>query len=153
MKLHVTVDAQTFEVEVGDLNTRPILAIIDGETFEVWPAKNGNALAEAPLSAPVVVPSAAESAAASSAAAAAAAPLSASAADKNKVVVAPIPGVILSIKVKEGDTVEFGQELCVLEAMKMKNLIRANRAGKISSVSVATGDQVRHGQVLLNYTD
>jgi biotin carboxyl carrier protein len=73
--------------------------------------------------------------------------------DKTKSVLAPIPGVILSIAVKPGDAVVFGQELCVLEAMKMKNQIRANRAGKIAELRVAPGEQVRHSQVLFEYAD
>jgi biotin carboxyl carrier protein len=69
------------------------------------------------------------------------------------VVTAPIPGVIISIAVKEGDIVKFGDEICVLEAMKMKNAIRANRAGKVAAICVTIGDQVRHGQTLIEYTD
>lgn len=61
--------------------------------------------------------------------------------------------MIISINVKEGDTVANGQELLVLEAMKMKNSIRANRSGKVRALRVAIGDQVRKGQVLIEYAD
>ncbi len=43
MKLRVRIDDQSYDVEVGDLNTRPILATVEGETFEVWPEENGKA--------------------------------------------------------------------------------------------------------------
>jgi biotin carboxyl carrier protein len=68
-------------------------------------------------------------------------------------VAAPIPGVILSVGVKTGDEVKTGQELCILEAMKMKNTIRAARDGKIASVHVSAGDQVSHGQALMDYSE
>lgn len=67
-------------------------------------------------------------------------------------VVAPIPGLIFLIKVQEGETVIPGQELCVLEAMKMKNVIRAPRAGQIASVKVSNGQQVAEGDVLVEFS-
>ena len=60
----------------------------------------------------------------------------------------PLPGVILEIKVKEGDTVKRGQTLLVLEAMKMENEIFAPCAGTISSVAVSKGAAVNPGDVL-----
>jgi len=143
MKLRVTIDAQSYKVEVGDLNARPIPVVVDGETFEIWPDEGSKASLPVVLTAPDV---SAVSPAVSSE------PLPGTA-DRLKSVPAPIPGVILSISVKVGDTVAFGQELCVLEAMKMKNLIRSNRSGTISVIRVSPGDQVQHGQVLLEYDD
>jgi biotin carboxyl carrier protein len=140
MKLRVTVDAQTYEVEVGDIHARPVVVMVDGEAFEVWPEETA-VLPDAP------VPPMPRTTAPASAKPAAAAP----SAETANTVLAPIPGVILSIAVKEGDTVQYGQELCVLEAMKMKNVIRANRVGTVSAIRVGLGDQVRHGQVILEY--
>ena len=146
MKLRVQIDSQTYEVEVGDLNTRPILATIDGETFEVWPEEQAAGVAPTAQTAVRPTPAVSTPAAAPSAPAA-------PAGDGSKAILAPIPGVIISINVKEGDSVTVGQEVCVLEAMKMKNSIRANRAGKIAAVRVSTGDQVRKGQALLEFSD
>jgi biotin carboxyl carrier protein len=73
--------------------------------------------------------------------------------DKSKQVVAPIPGTILSVSVKEGQEVSFGQELATLEAMKMKSAIRANRAGKIAAIRVTAGDKVSQNQALMDYAD
>ena len=70
-----------------------------------------------------------------------------------KSVLAPIPGVIIAISVKPGDSVTRGQELCVLEAMKMKNAIRASRDGKIAAILVNVGDHVKNSQVLIEFTD
>ena len=143
MKITVKIEETTFEVEVGDLNARPILATVDGDTFEVWPEQLGPVPAPAvhvtqppvSVSVPVITPT------------------GTAVVDKNKTVVAPIPGVIIAIKVKPGDKVVYGQELCILEAMKMKNAIRTTREGSIGAVLVSIGDHVRHGQPLLEFTD
>lgn len=144
MKMRLMIDAQSFEVEVGDLNERPILVSVDGEAFEVWPDEKGNGTAKSaqPLQSVPISP-----------VTQAATGMAPGGADKIKAVLAPIPGVILSVTVKEGDAVVFGQELCVLEAMKMKNSIRANRSGKVARICVQAGDQVKHSQMLLEYTD
>lgn len=148
MKLRVTIDGQPYEVELGDLHARPILATVEGETFEVWPEED-----EASHPAPQKPAGEAGQVKASAAGEAleASSTIPAGASAGPGVVLAPIPGVILSVSVKEGDTVSFGQELCVLEAMKMKNQIRATRLGVIAAVHVSAGDQVKHGQVLMEY--
>lgn len=60
----------------------------------------------------------------------------------------PMPGTILSVKVKAGDTVKKGQVLAILEAMKMENEIMAPADGTVTSVSVAEGAAVKTGDVL-----
>jgi biotin carboxyl carrier protein len=70
-----------------------------------------------------------------------------------KSVLAPLPGVIVAISVKPGDAVEPGQELCIIEAMKMKNVIRASRAGTLEAVHVTLNQHVKHHDVLLEFTD
>lgn len=61
----------------------------------------------------------------------------------------PLPGVILDIKVKPGDTIKAGQTMFVLEAMKMENNIDSDREGVVQSVNVNRGDSVLEGDVLL----
>ena len=62
---------------------------------------------------------------------------------------APIPGKVVAIKVSEGDTVEPGQPLVVLEAMKMENELAAEQAGMVAAIHVTDGDTVDGGQVLV----
>jgi biotin carboxyl carrier protein len=143
MKLRVKIDDQTYDVEVGDLNDRPVLATVDGETFEVWPEETQSAApvqVARPVAAPVAAPVARPAAPAGSV-------------DRSKAVIAPIPGTIVGIAVKEGDSVSPGQELCSLEAMKMKNSIRATRAGKIAKILIKAGDRVSQGQALVEYAE
>ena len=58
---------------------------------------------------------------------------------------APLPGTVLSIAVKVGDTVAAADTVTVLEAMKMENAIRAGRDGKVASINVSAGDAVLEG--------
>jgi biotin carboxyl carrier protein len=64
-------------------------------------------------------------------------------------VTAPIPGKVVSVKVKPGDTVEPGQSLVVLEAMKMENELAAEQAGKVSAVHARAGEIVDGGELLV----
>ena len=66
---------------------------------------------------------------------------------------APMPGVILEVHVKAGDRIERGQQIAVLEAMKMHNLIGAPRTGTIGEVCVTPGQAVGHGDALVRYAE
>lgn len=144
MKIHVKIQNKTYVVRIGDIHVRPIQATVDGETYEVWPEEMTMPAQDyqPPFTNPEkpVKQSAIEGPADSTE-------------EMVKQVKAPIPGTIISIHVSEGDQVEYGQELCILEAMKMKNSIRSSRAGKIARVLVKEGDLVKHSQVLLEYDD
>ena len=63
-------------------------------------------------------------------------------------VVSPMQGTVLAVEVANGDEVEAGQVLCIVEAMKMENEVHAHRAGIVSELSVAAGQQVKTGQVI-----
>jgi acetyl-CoA/propionyl-CoA carboxylase biotin carboxyl carrier protein len=62
---------------------------------------------------------------------------------------APMQGTIVKILVAEGDTVEAGQAVLVLEAMKMENHINADRAGTVREIRVSAGDTVGTGDILV----
>jgi acetyl-CoA/propionyl-CoA carboxylase biotin carboxyl carrier protein len=63
-------------------------------------------------------------------------------------VVSPMQGTVLAVEVAEGDEVRAGQVICIVEAMKMENEIRAHRHGTIGELSVASGEPVATGQVI-----
>lgn len=73
------------------------------------------------------------------------------ASSSEQILVAPMPGDILAIKVQPGERVALGQELLLLEAMKMKSAIRSAREGIIESIEVQEGESVSYGQPLLTY--
>lgn len=60
----------------------------------------------------------------------------------------PMPGKIISVKVKVGDTVKEDDEICILEAMKMENPIVASVSGKVIEIRVAPNQMVETGQVV-----
>ena len=64
-------------------------------------------------------------------------------------IAAPMQGTIVKVLVAEGETVEIGQSMLVLEAMKMENHISAEKAGTVKEVRVAAGDTVGTGDVLV----
>ena len=126
----VLINGHLYQVEIVDLLARPVLAVVDGKPIEVWPEAKEVA-SEAPA-----LPGKTEESGDSQA----------------REILAPMPGTIVSVAVEPGSQVAYGQELCVLEAMKMKNVIRAPRAGIIGKVSVTQGQSVRHHDLLVEYT-
>ena len=66
---------------------------------------------------------------------------------------APMPGVILEVNVKAGDTVTRGQQVAILDAMKMHNMIGATQDGTVAEVYVAAGQSVDHGTPILKYKE
>jgi acetyl-CoA/propionyl-CoA carboxylase biotin carboxyl carrier protein len=63
-------------------------------------------------------------------------------------VVSPMQGTVLAVEVAEGDEVEAGQVLCIVEAMKMENEVHAHRAGRVTDLSVVAGQAVKTGQII-----
>lgn len=64
-------------------------------------------------------------------------------------IVAPIPGVVLSIDVKIGDTLKVGDRMLVLEAMKMENNIVCEKAGTITTLNISVGQQVLQDEIMI----
>jgi biotin carboxyl carrier protein len=61
----------------------------------------------------------------------------------------PLPGVILELYVREGDNVKIGQKLLMLEAMKMENIINADKEGRVALIKAGKGDSVMEGDILI----
>jgi biotin carboxyl carrier protein len=150
MNIKVKIENQIFDVSVGDLNARPVIATVDGQAFEVYPEELPRFTAPMAPVAPVAIPIAAAPIPTPVAAPAAPAPAGAGGAGAIK---APIPGVIVSITIKEGDSIKKSQEVCVLEAMKMKNSIKSQRDGKVVSLKVKVGDHVQKDQIIVELGD
>jgi biotin carboxyl carrier protein len=74
-----------------------------------------------------------------------------SAAGKVNTIKAPMPGLIIDLKVKAGDTVKAGDALLILEAMKMENIIKSPGDGTVKTVHAKKGDSVEKNQVLIGF--
>ncbi|MBP3383638.1 MAG: biotin/lipoyl-binding protein, partial [Tidjanibacter sp.] len=72
----------------------------------------------------------------------------AAAAPVGKKVTAPLPGKVLEVCVKEGDSVKSGQKIAVLEAMKMENDIVSDYSGTVKEIAVAEGDTLQEGDTI-----
>ncbi|KAM9567184.1 propionyl-CoA carboxylase alpha chain isoform 2-T2 [Guaruba guarouba] len=69
--------------------------------------------------------------------------------DTSSVLRSPMPGAVVAVSVKPGDTVSEGQEICVIEAMKMQNSMTAAKTGKVKAVHCKAGDTVGEGDLLV----
>lgn len=158
-KYQYKVQGVDYEVEITDIEGKIARVNVNGIPFEVEMQKPINAAKHPALaaikrgatSAPVA-PAPAASPTPTSAAKPAAAPAASSApaaSTTGNAIKAPLPGTITAINVKEGDKVNVGDVVIVLEAMKMQNNIEAEYAGTVTSIKVVTGDAVMEGSVLL----
>lgn len=122
-KFNITVNGKSYEVDVEEIGGAPAGYV------PAAPAAPKAAPA-APKAAPAAAPAASVEGASN--------------------VTAPMPGTIVSVKVKVGDTVKSGDLVCILEAMKMENEIFANADGKVVAVSASAGASVNSGDVLIS---
>ena len=131
------INGNEYNVAVEELEGNKANVTVNGKSYEVEldrPAKPA-------VSKPVARPAAA---APTAAPAAAPAPKAAPAAG-GAGIKAPLPGVILDIKVKVGDAIAKGQTVAILEAMKMENNINADREGTVVSINVEKGQSIAEG--------
>lgn len=136
MHYRITLDGEAFDVRIlDDPEGDRVRVRVDGEIFTVDVARME---AEPPSEDQVAAPTPAASVAPRV---------------EGRSVVAPLPGVVKSIAVAPGEAVAPNQELLVIEAMKMDNVIWATRSGVVGAVHVTPGQQVAHGDPLLDYAD
>jgi biotin carboxyl carrier protein len=138
MIIKVEIEGKVYNVSIKDVYSNPVLAEVDGKVYQVFPEAQGPAVIPAISTQPVAVPVSAPASPAPSAA-------------NGLTLNAPLPGVIVSIDVQAGQTVKSGQQVCMLEAMKMTNVIRSDRDGVIAQVNVNAGDLVKHNQALFTF--
>lgn len=159
--LKVRIGERWYAVEVDDLDANPVKVLVDGEPVEVDidrlpPSDVGQSVA-APVAENVVF---AESTTpddelpAQAAQSALADPAEAPARPPQAVreFRSPMAGVIMSVSVKKGDQVVTGDEICILEAMKMQQVLRADWSGIVDAVHVGPGHQIREGDLIAELT-
>lgn len=137
------INGNDYNVAINSTNGNLADVTVNGVSYQV---EMENAMPAAP------VQSAPAQKAAPQASVQAAAPAPAPAAKpsgEGKPVTSPLPGVIIEVSVKEGDTVAAGQKVAVLEAMKMENEIQADRAGVVTKINVSKGDSILEGAAIV----
>ncbi|MFH1141127.1 MAG: biotin/lipoyl-containing protein [Chloroflexota bacterium] len=142
----LSVRGKAYTVEVEDISHSPVIVRVNGETYEVQLEEAPDVAARVePAEAPVVTPAqpqaSREQVPATGQVGTAAAP--------PRAVVSPMPGKVLSVKVKPGDMVKRGDEVCVIESMKMQQSVKSQQNGRVKAVRVAEGQAVSTGQVLI----
>ena len=127
-KVTVIVEGCKYVVEVGDLRERPIKATVNQNTYQVL--LDSGEVVDEPVKGEVV-PTIQEA--------------------DCSTITAPMPGDILEVNVKPGQSVHPGDLICVLEAMKMRNMIRTGQTGVIATVDVSPGQSVDYGATLVTF--
>lgn len=154
MKYAVRIADRSYEVEIDDIHARPVIARVNGHTFEVTPEngmKPGPAIsrhADSDAGTPRVEGAQKEAKEIRRVDLPKSPP--SPGANLNELT-APLPGTVIEIFIKAGEQIEAGQVILVIEAMKMKNSIRSTRSGKIVEVLVGPGETVAHKQALVRF--
>jgi biotin carboxyl carrier protein len=143
MKYKLNVNNQVYEVEIENINDRPVIVTVDGQRFEVTPERRKSDAkhdAEASVAKPNVQSPIQK-------------PQPQAAPNGQHILVAPLPGTVIEVFVKPGEQVEAGQVVLVIEAMKMKNSIRSIFSGVVKQVLVSQGQSVAHKQGLVEFEE
>ena len=152
-KYNFRINGHDYQVDVNSVEGGIADVTVNGTDYKVEladavPAPAQQAVRPAPQTvstgAPAVTPQATAPAPQAAQTATASAPQG-----KGEVVTAPLPGVILDIKVKVGDAVKAGQTVAVLEAMKMENEIESTASGTVTAVNAGKGDSVLEGAAII----
>ena len=139
------INGNEYNVAINSVEGNLADVTVNGTSYQV---ELENAPAAMPAQPVTAVPAAAPAAPVAAPAAPAAAP-AAKPAGAGKAVTAPLPGVIIGLKVNVGDVVKPGQVVAVLEAMKMENEIEAEFGGTVTAINVAKGDSVLEGAAIV----
>ncbi len=147
-KYKFTINGNNYETEIINVENSVMNIEVNGTPYEVVVDKEIKPLTPARPAAPAAVAAVPTPVAAVPNLAAANNP-AASNPSGGAEIKSPLPGTVISILVKEGDTVKAGDKVMVLEAMKMENNIDAEIGGVVKSIKVSQGDAVMEGDTLM----
>lgn len=137
------INGMKFNVAVGDIQGDTVRVEVNGTPYKVELDES-----QKPKISPVATPKKAAPAPRTSTGEKVIAKPAASAGGSSAVK-SPLPGTILSFNVKVGDTVNAGDTVCILEAMKMENDVHTNKAGTVKQILVNVGDSVLEGNDIM----
>ena len=138
-KLRVRVGTKWYQVEVEDIGSDPVKVLVDGEMYEVSLTDTGivseqekNSLSE---SSSINWDETVD--------------IHESENEDRRVFNSPMPGSVISVSVNIGDLLEIGDQVCILEAMKMQQIVITDVSGEVTKIVVDPGDQVSQGAPLI----
>ena len=135
-KFKINVDGTEYEAEINGFDQDGIEVLLNGKQYKVsFTEIEDLTKPSPPQSKPIALPN----------------PVQPAIEINPDQVTAPLPGDVIETMVQAGDDVEVGQGVIVLESMKMKNLIRSSRAGKVKNVLAAPGQTVAYGDLLVEF--
>lgn len=133
-KIKVSIDGKDYLVEVDNIDSNPVRVIVNGDEIEVYTDQlksiDKKSIDEKPSSKTNTN-------------------ISVNEGPGGRTFYSPMPGSIISVAVKEGDQVITGDDVCVLEAMKMQQSLKADWSGIVKKVFVSSGDQVNDGSPII----
>ena len=138
-KLRVRVGTKWYQVEVEDIGSDPVKVLVDGEMYEVSLTDTGivseqekNSLSE---SSSINWDETVD--------------IHESENEDRRVFNSPMPGSVISVSVNIGDLLEIGDQVCILESMKMQQIVITDVSGEVTEIVVDPGDQVSQGAPLI----
>lgn len=133
------INGNTYKVAIGDIENNVVKVEVNGSPYKVELPENTKPVKVAPRAASAPRTATGDKVIAKPAVAN----------TGGYVVKAPLPGVVISVTVKVGDTVKGSDTVAMLEAMKMENAIHAGRDGKVKEINVNAGDSVLEGSAII----
>jgi len=127
--MKIRVEGKWYFVEVEDLSTDPVVVLVDGQKFEVKLEDIGSLIEEKKLPDENITEAGSTS--------------------NRSEFRSPMPGTVITILVKIGEDVKVGQDLIVLESMKMQQTLKADDNGIVAEITVSEGDQILDGDLIL----
>jgi len=137
VKLKIRIESQWYLVEVDDTNSDCVEVRVDDDIFAV--TLKQDSLSESVISEPILQVNSNNPALSKSLV-------------KASAFITPMPGTIIEVLVKTGDHVSKGDDICILESMKMQQTLKSNFNGEVIDILVSSGAQVSDGQELIKYS-
>lgn len=133
-RLRLRIDEEWYEIEIGDTYQSPVEVVVDGEAFsiEIGAPSDGVMPKRRKQSPKAEMPG-----------------LRGESKGDERSIRCPLPGKIVSISVEKGQLLEIGDEICMLESMKMEQSVRMSKPGKIKNIKVKKDQIINAGQTLV----
>jgi biotin carboxyl carrier protein len=131
-KIKLKINGKDYIVEVDSIDSNPVKVLVNGEEIEVYTDQLELEVKDSIDKKEIIKNSNSNKDESS-----------------GRTFYSPMPGVIISVALKEGDQVVTGDDVCILEAMKMQQVLKADWSGIVKTVFVSSGDQINDGSPII----